>query len=73
MFELLTTQTSAAGIREAGARSGLGLVLDDNDRKVVVSRKSLIGHSSPVMQKVEDKTNTILEKLRITSGKSTLF
>ena len=42
MFELLTTQTSAAGIREAGARSGLGLVLDDNDRKVLVSRKSLI-------------------------------
>ena len=42
MFELLTTQTSAAGIREAGARSGLSLVLDDNDRKVVVSRKSLI-------------------------------
>ena len=32
-----------------------------------------LGHSSPVMHKVEGKTNTILEKLKMTSGKSTLF
>ena len=32
-----------------------------------------LGHSSPVMHKVEGKTHTILEKLKITSGKSTLF
>ena len=32
-----------------------------------------LGHSSPVMHKVEGKTHTILEKLKIMSGKSTLF
>ena len=32
-----------------------------------------LGHSSPVMPKVEGKTYTILEILKITSGKSTLF
>ena len=32
-----------------------------------------LGHSSPVMHKIEGKTNNILEKLKITSGKSTLF
>ena len=32
-----------------------------------------LGHSSPAMHKVEGKTHTILEKLKITSGKSTLF
>ena len=32
-----------------------------------------LGHSSPDMHKVEGKTHTILEKLRIMSGKSTLF
>ena len=31
------------------------------------------GHSSPVMHKVEGKTHNILEKMKITSGKSTLF
>ena len=31
------------------------------------------GHSSPVMHKVEGKTHEILEKMKITSGKSTLF
>ena len=32
-----------------------------------------LGHSSPVMHKDEGKTHTILEKLKIASGKSTLF
>ena len=32
-----------------------------------------LGHSSPVMHKVEGKTHNILEKLKIMSGKSTLF
>ena len=32
-----------------------------------------LGHCPPVMHKVEGKTHTILEKLKITSGKSTLF
>ena len=32
-----------------------------------------LGHSSPVMHKIEGKTHNILEKLKITSGKSTLF
>ena len=31
------------------------------------------GHSSPVKHKVEGKPHNILEKLKITSGKSTLF
>ena len=31
------------------------------------------GHSSPVMHKVEGKTHESLEKMKITSGKSTLF
>jgi hypothetical protein len=31
------------------------------------------GHSSPVKHKVEGKPHKILEKLKITSGKSTLF
>ena len=31
------------------------------------------GHSSPVKHKVEDKPHKMLEKLKITSGKSTLF
>ena len=32
-----------------------------------------LGHRSPVMHKVEGKTHTIMEKFKITSGKSTLF
>ena len=32
-----------------------------------------LGHSSPVMHKVQGKTHTVLEKLKITSGKSTSF
>ena len=32
-----------------------------------------LGHSSPVMHKVGGKTHTMLEKLKIMSGKSTLF
>ena len=31
------------------------------------------GHSSPVRHKIEGKPHKILEKLKITSGKSTLF
>jgi hypothetical protein len=32
-----------------------------------------VGHSSLIMHKVEGKKDNILEKLKIMSGKSTLF
>ena len=47
-----------------------GLTMSDPQIMVPKNRN---GHSSPVKHKVEGKPHKILEKLKITSGKSTLF